>query len=235
MGHLAAHWALTDVSASRIVELLSEPTLALLLLTRTVVGVVLIVASVPKLTASNEFIQVVQGYQLVPDKFAVAVGRILPVMELAAGLGLVSGIFMPWSSLLAILLFILFGFAISLNLLRGRRYIPCGCFGMSREGRLSWGSVLRNVILSALAFSSRGAPISFRCLSLRGCTPNPMTVLPVAQTITIMISSVGFVSLWWLYGTIRKILTLPGRETYFPTEDGPKSGVETQRAVRTNT
>jgi uncharacterized membrane protein YphA (DoxX/SURF4 family) len=219
VGYLTAvHWALMNVPVFRMVELLGEPSLALLLLIRTVVGLVLVIASVPKLTASNEFVQVVQGYELLPDKFAVAASRILPVMELAAGLGLVSGIFMPWPSLLAILLFILFAFAISLNLLRGRRYIPCGCFGMSREARLSWGSVLRNAILSVLALSSTGAPISFECLTLRGCAPNPMTVLPVGQTITIMISGVGFIFLWWLYGTIRKLVALPGRETYFPTE-----------------
>jgi uncharacterized membrane protein YphA (DoxX/SURF4 family) len=216
------------------VELLAGPSLDLLLLTRTVVGLVLVIASVPKLTASNEFIQVVQGYRLVPDKLAGAIGRIVPMVELAAGVGLVSGTFMPWPALLAILLFILFALAIFLNLLRGRRYIACGCFGLSRETHLSWGSVLRNAFLIGLAFSSRGAPVSFKCLSLRGCGPNPMAVLPVGQTITIMISGVGFLSLWWLYGTIRKLVSLPGRETYFPADSGTNSVGENQQPAREN-
>jgi len=113
---LLSHWMLI----TKAYQLCSEHNLELVLLARTLVGLVLIAASVPKLTSPGKFVEIVKEYQLLPEKVARVAGRILPLLELAAGLGLVSGSFMPWPSLVAILLFVLFIAAISGNLLRGR-------------------------------------------------------------------------------------------------------------------
>ena len=208
----------------RMAESFSDRTLDLLLLARTVAGLVLIFASVPKLTSPGKFSQIVQEYQLLPNKFARVAGRILPLIELACGFALLLGISTPWPGVVAMLLFALFAGAISINLLRGRRFIQCGCFGVGRETRLSWGSVLRNVTLGGVAFLSRGAPISSGCISLRGCAPNPIAILPIGQTATIMISGIGILSLWGLFGTIRKLGKLPGRGTYFLASGNSNSG-----------
>jgi hypothetical protein len=180
-------------------ESLARHSLDLLLLARTIAGLVLIFASVPKLTSLGKFAQIVQEYRVLPEKVAGVLGRILPLIELACGFALLFGISKPWPGVVAIVLFALFAGAISINLLRGRRYIQCGCFGVGRGAHLSWSSVLRNAILAGLAFVSAGTTST--------------NVLSVGEAITITISGAGIVALLWLYGAVRKLVALPGRET----------------------
>jgi uncharacterized membrane protein YphA (DoxX/SURF4 family) len=190
-------------------ELFGWTGLAVLLFVRTVAALVLIMASVPKLISPAKFVQIIQDYQLLPDKLTRLAGYVIPLTELSVGLALFSGITAPWPSLFAALLFGLFGGAICVNLLRGRRYIDCGCFGAGREAQLSWRSVLRNVILAFLALLSMGTGLSLDCLRLRGCGANPLTILAIDEKMIIVASGFGVVSLWWLSGLIRYLLAFP--------------------------
>jgi hypothetical protein len=51
---------------------------------------------------------------------------------------------------LALALFALYGAAITINLLRGRQHIDCGCGGDGTP--ISWGLVLRNAVLLAFTW-----------------------------------------------------------------------------------
>jgi hypothetical protein len=83
-------------------------------------------------------------YRLAPDWAARVIAWLLPPLQaLAAGLLLVVPL---WGALLGLGLMALFTGAVGINMLRGRTDIDCGCGGASGQS-LSWGLVLRNVVL----------------------------------------------------------------------------------------
>lgn len=49
-------------------------------------------------------------------------------------------------------LYILFGVAMSINLLRGQHELPCGCIGQGKQ-KISWRLVLLDLTLASLALS----------------------------------------------------------------------------------
>jgi hypothetical protein len=197
-------------------QLWDRHNLELVLFARALVGFVLVLAAVPKLTAPQKFARVVAQYRLLPNKFSSVVGRILPASELFAGVAVLLGCFSPWPSFLATLLFALFVVAISVNLLRGRRYIQCGCFGIDKAGHLRWYSVLRSAILAGISYLTAGAPTSLACLRLPGCGPNPIMILSVSDTLLVISSSLGILSILSLFGIAKRLVTLlPDREMRF--------------------
>ncbi|MGI9075235.1 MAG: MauE/DoxX family redox-associated membrane protein [Bryobacteraceae bacterium] len=104
-----------------------------------------------KLLNIDRFCHIVQGYNLLPDRAANVVGHTIPIFELLAAGSLLSG-WLVWAGAgLSALLFGTFGVAVTANLLRGRRNIPCGCFQSFGSDHLTWGLVTRNVILTGLA------------------------------------------------------------------------------------
>lgn len=61
----------------------------------------------------------------------------------------------PVTELTAAAIFLTFVLAISINLLRGRNEVSCGCFG-GRSDNISWHLVARNLALASLAWLSAG-------------------------------------------------------------------------------
>jgi uncharacterized membrane protein len=99
----------------------------------------------------GEFRAAVENYQIVPESFAMPTAALVPIAELAGGVG----ILIPRShdAAAAILLVLLAAFtaAIVVNLMRGRLHVDCGCFGPALRQPLSWWLPARNAILMALA------------------------------------------------------------------------------------
>ncbi len=112
-----------------------------------------------KLRARETFEGVVYNYRLLPG-FAVApVSYLLPLTELASGLGLAFAVTRPYAAIGAVLLLAVFNIAIAINLLRGRREIDCGCFSAVLKQRLSGSLIVRNLALMILAaWLAWGAP-----------------------------------------------------------------------------
>jgi uncharacterized membrane protein YphA (DoxX/SURF4 family) len=90
---------------------------------------------------------VVAGYGLVPAGLVAAVALLLPLAEIAAGLGLLVPAAQPLASAFGLGLLTLVTTAVVINLARGRTDIDCGCGGANGEQRLSWSLVARNVVL----------------------------------------------------------------------------------------
>ena len=103
-------------------------------------------AAVHKLRRRGEFLSALAGYQLLPE-VGLRFWWLLPVLELLAVFELLFSA--GASRWLALLLFLLYGAAILINLLRGRRDIDCGCG--SDDTPIGWGLVLRNLVLAGLA------------------------------------------------------------------------------------
>ncbi|MGG4397869.1 MauE/DoxX family redox-associated membrane protein [Paenibacillus thiaminolyticus] len=95
----------------------------------------------------REHIRIMNAYHLVPAPFIVPSFILFAAAELAIGLTLLlSGITLYHVVSIGSLLSI-YTFAIGFNLMRGHRHIDCGCGGILENEQLSWGLVLRNLLL----------------------------------------------------------------------------------------
>ena len=75
---------------------------------------------------------------------------VLPWFEMLLGAVLVSGVARPVAAALAGVVLLAFTGLLILNLARGRRP-PCACFGASSRRPIGPGSLVRNLVLLALA------------------------------------------------------------------------------------
>jgi len=93
-------------------------------------GVIFIVASLPKIADPPSFAHMIYNYKIVPWPLINAMALVMPWLELLCGVALILGIWKgPAGSILAAML-VVFIVAISINLIRGHA-IDCGCFNVS--------------------------------------------------------------------------------------------------------
>lgn len=105
---------------------------------RAFVGAVLVVAAVSKFLRGKDYTtNTIRSYQILPEPAVGAVAAALPWLEIALGVGLMT----PAASAVSVgaaVLFASFAFAVAGNLVRGRRGLSCGCFGLSSSHRIGW-------------------------------------------------------------------------------------------------
>jgi len=123
---------------------------------RTLIGLLFIVSGGEKLIwPYQNFLYVVQGYQLLPSGLDEAVAHIFPWMELIAGLFLVLGFWLPVVLRSVLVFFMTFILIIAQALLRKLPIDECGCFGqlltLKPQHTLIMDSVLFLVTLFLLA------------------------------------------------------------------------------------
>jgi uncharacterized membrane protein YphA (DoxX/SURF4 family) len=106
------------------------------------VGAILVIAGVAKLTSRG---WPSQARAIGVPPWAV---RVVPILEVAIGAALVAGL--PYAGWAAIALLVGFTVFLVLALLRGVE-APCACFGSMSSRPVTWWSVVRNVVLVALA------------------------------------------------------------------------------------
>jgi hypothetical protein len=147
----------------------------------------------------REFVQVVRNYKLLPENISSIVARLIPAVEIIVAIGLLVNVMVFWLSFVAMSLFLMFGGAVAINLLRGHHDISCGCFGQKQNHRLSWSLVVRNAILAGLATIISGL----------SSTLNRLERLPVAETITIIFVAGSVLACWWMWDVILKFWHLP--------------------------
>ena len=124
---------------------------------RTLIGLLLLASGVAKMAYRTSFQAALRGFALLPEELLSSVAIALPALECLAGGCLVLAIvlqdsFTRWAAVSAMALFATFAVAIAINLIRGRRDIPCGCFGSRDEDGITWSMVARNGALGAAAF-----------------------------------------------------------------------------------
>jgi hypothetical protein len=117
-------------------------------------GILFLMGAVHKVTALAGFRAILADYRLFPRKTVNILALAVVGIEGSLGLG---WLFLPDRQIVAlatIILLLLYGFAIAVNLHRGRTHISCGCsFGQSAGGAdvLSGWLVARNLLLAAMA------------------------------------------------------------------------------------
>jgi hypothetical protein len=107
-----------------------------------------------KLSARGRFEAILRDYQLLPEILVRPLAVLKPAMELTLGLGWISGLSPRLTVFASAALLATYALAMTINIMRGRNYIDCGCgFGASigREQALSSSLVARNVLLIGLA------------------------------------------------------------------------------------
>ena len=102
-----------------------------------------------KLPDARRFEGAVRAYRLVPSEWTAALAWLLPFAEGAIALGLIYPSTYPAAAVAAGVVLSIYTLAISVNLVRGRREIDCGCFASAVTVPLSAGLVARNLGLIA--------------------------------------------------------------------------------------
>ena len=100
------------------------------ILLRVVIGSVFIVSSLGKLLSPYQnFLYVIQAYQLLPSWGEVLTAQVFPWIELTIGVFVFIGLWTPWALRGALVLFGVFVLVLGQALLRGLPLESCGCFG----------------------------------------------------------------------------------------------------------
>jgi uncharacterized membrane protein YphA (DoxX/SURF4 family) len=123
---------------------------------RLLVGLVFVVAAVPKLRDPASFASSVAAYKMLPESLVKPVARALPPAEIAMGVMLLAGVLIIPASVVAALLLVGFGGAIWVAVERGSK-IGCGC-GFRHLQQVSRVLVARNAVLAVAAAVAALAP-----------------------------------------------------------------------------
>lgn len=134
-------------------KLAVDPAVCLAL--RASLALLFLSAAAHKLRDPAAFRLILRRYELLPAAWTAAAATALALLEAAIGASLV---FTRIAAVAAAALLAVYGGAIAVNLLRGRRDIDCGCSGPARRVPLRWSLAWRNLVLLALALVSALPP-----------------------------------------------------------------------------
>ncbi|MBI5215798.1 MAG: DoxX family membrane protein [Ignavibacteriae bacterium] len=118
-------------------------------LSRTILGLVFVIASVDKIAMPELFASNVHAYGLVPFSLVNIFALIIPWVELLCGLYLLGGFRVRASAALLSVLNLVFIIAISSAIFRGLE-INCGCFGAAKSSIVGWDRVVEDIGLLLL-------------------------------------------------------------------------------------
>ncbi len=139
------------------------------LLCRAGIALLFATASAHKLRDLRGFEAVLDGYALLPERLPERLlgllARSVAAFEVFVAVGLLNEPTHRVAAFAAVALLSLYGVAISVNLLRGRRDIDCGCGGPVSDKGLRWSLVARNALLVAVAGTSL-FPVGARTLGI---------------------------------------------------------------------
>jgi len=108
-------------------------------------------AGVIKILTPRQFYGAVMSYEIIKDPFAVAmISSIVPFLEVFCAIFLLIPTWRKSSSLLLLIITLIFLFAILSAYLRGIN-MDCGCFGGVLVGETGLSSIIRNIFLSILS------------------------------------------------------------------------------------
>ena len=97
-------------------------------------GLIFVVAALPKIADPPSFAHMVYNYRIVPGTLINLSALVMPWVELLAGLALILGIWTRPARWIISTMLLIFIVAISINLARNNA-IDCGCFDVSAAGK----------------------------------------------------------------------------------------------------
>jgi uncharacterized membrane protein YphA (DoxX/SURF4 family) len=97
---------------------------------RIIIGSIFLVSGLGKLLSPYQnFLYVVQAYQLLPSWGEVLTAQVFPWIELLVGFLVLTGLWTSWGLRGALILFGVFVVVLGQALIRGLQLESCGCFG----------------------------------------------------------------------------------------------------------
>ena len=105
------------------------PYLLISLLSRVVLGGILLFAGIVKLPHFDSFVWEIEQYRILPEILVSSYAHILPVIEILLGVMIIAGIFIRANAALSGLLVLSFTIAKTSALMRGLDIEVCPCFG----------------------------------------------------------------------------------------------------------
>jgi hypothetical protein len=148
-----------------------------------------------KLFQPKQFVGIVRDFQILPDVLTKPVAYLLPYLELSVGLFLLLNVYSDVFLVIAMIMLAAFTLAITINLMRGRVSISCGCFG-SRKHELSWLLVVRNLLLVVVAMIGL-------------INTGHLTNLALAESLAVLFSIGVLITLYHLSAVIVRFWRLP--------------------------
>src|SRR6266852_9172212 len=173
-----------------------------LFIARLLLAAVFIVAGFAKLADLPGSRQALRDFG-VPAVLANPFGVLLPLAEIAVAVALIPSAFAWWGALGALALLLLFVAGISYNLARGRTP-DCHCFGQIHSSPAGWPTLIRNLLLAAVA----GFVVGFGHTSAGTDVLSWFTSLAVAQRIELVVGVIVVALLalesWVLFQTMKQ-------------------------------
>ena len=120
---------------------------------RLLLGLICLSTSMSKFAHRRRLQQGIRDYQIVPPTldtrfaFSRVLSFCIPLLEVGVGLGLISSYLFEAAVIIGGIVFIIFTFAIIINLFRGRTDLSCHCGGIIGNHIISWWLVGRNCVL----------------------------------------------------------------------------------------
>ena len=123
------------------------------LISRIILGVVLIAASIDKILHPEAFAKVIGNYNVLPFGLENFLAIILPILEFVVGCGLIFGIMLDGSAIITAGMMFVFIIALSQAMIRGID-INCGCFKVSAENpgsQVGFRRIIEDIIYLGLS------------------------------------------------------------------------------------
>tara|TARA_B100000886_G_C20381472_1_gene474104 strand:- start:660 stop:1091 length:432 start_codon:yes stop_codon:yes gene_type:complete len=121
-----------------------------ILITRILLGLIFIIASIDKIIDPAGFARNISNYHFVPFGFENIIAIILPWLELFIGLGLIFGVMVDGASFISGILLVLFIILIFQATIRGFN-IDCGC-GLKEGELVGWRKIFEDLIFLSGAY-----------------------------------------------------------------------------------
>jgi peroxiredoxin len=126
----------------------------------------------------------------VPESLSGVLAWLLPLAEISIAAALLPAATVEWGALGALALLFAFTVGVGVNVIRGRR-ADCHCFGQLHSAPMSWNTVVRNLVLTALAaflFLQRRQAVKSSLIAWAGD-------LTLAERVNLVIGSLALVLL----------------------------------------
>ena len=114
-------------------------------------GVLFLIAGIPKFLDPQAFATSISHYQLLPEWGERALALVLPPLEIAIGIALIVGVLDAGAAVLCFLLLIVFTGAIGISVARGLD-ISCGCFETEGGTKVGAKKLLENTAFIVAAY-----------------------------------------------------------------------------------
>lgn len=161
---------------------------------RLVIGLVFLIAAVPKLRDPQSFRSSVAAYKILPTSLVTPVARVLPPLEVAIGVMLLAGVLLVPVSVVAGVVLVGFAAAIWYAVRRGSK-IGCGC-GFRRLQTVSRALVARNAALTVAATASAVWPSAALALAPGpGVAPSTISTADAWAVVAVVVAGYALVML----------------------------------------